>query len=298
MSNIQQNTDSRDYERIETAILFIKENFQQQPSLDEIATHVHLSPFHFQRLFTDWAGISPKQFLQYTSINYAKQILKESQSTLLEVSEETGLSGTGRLHDLFIKIEGMTPGEYKKGGESLTIYYQYVQSVFGLVLVASTEKGICYMGFVAEEKRKTFEELLQRFPQATFKEAEKELHSHVVNFGKFDSYNSGPDSINKGMINLHIKGSEFQLNVWEALLKIPLGQLNTYGNVADIIKRPKASRAVGTAIGSNPVAFLIPCHRVIRASGVSGGYMWGQERKSAMLGWEAAQIANSKNDKT
>jgi AraC family transcriptional regulator of adaptative response/methylated-DNA-[protein]-cysteine methyltransferase len=173
-----------------------------------------------------------------------------------------------------------------------------VQSVFGLVLVASTEKGICYMGFVAEEKRKTFEELLQRFPQATFKEAEKELHSHVVNFGKFDSYNSGSDSFNDGMINLHIKGSEFQLNVWEALLKIPLGQLNTYGNVADIIQRPKASRAVGTAIGSNPVAFLIPCHRVIRASGVSGGYMWGQERKSAMLGWEAAQIANSKNDKT
>jgi len=298
MSNIQQNTDSRDYERIEAAILFIKENFQQQPSLDEIAAHVHLSPFHFQRLFTDWAGISPKQFLQYTSINYAKQILKESQSTLLEVSEETGLSGTGRLHDLFIKIEGMTPGEYKKGGESLTIYYQYVQSVFGLVLVASTDKGICYMGFVAEDKRKTFEELLQRFPQATFIEAEKELHSHVVNFGKFDSYNCGSDSFNDGMINLHIKGSEFQLNVWEALLKIPLGQLNTYGNVADIIKRPKASRAVGTAIGSNPVAFLIPCHRVIRASGVSGGYMWGQERKSAMLGWEAAQIANSKNDKT
>ena len=298
MSNIQQNTDSRDYERIEAAILFIKENFQQQPSLDEIAAHVHLSPFHFQRLFTDWAGISPKQFLQYTSINYAKQILKESQSTLLEVSEETGLSGTGRLHDLFIKIEGMTPGEYKKGGESLTIYYQYVQSVFGLVLVASTDKGICYKGFVAEDKRKTFEELLQRFPQATFIEAEKELHSHVVNFGKFDSYNCGSDSFNDGMINLHIKGSEFQLNVWEALLKIPLGQLNTYGNVADIIKRPKASRAVGTAIGSNPVAFLIPCHRVIRASGVSGGYMWGQERKSAMLGWEAAQIANSKNDKT
>ncbi|GAA0414846.1 methylated-DNA--[protein]-cysteine S-methyltransferase [Cocleimonas flava] len=298
MSNIQQNTDSRDYERIEAAILFIKENFQQQPSLDEIAAHVHLSPFHFQRLFTDWAGISPKQFLQYTSINYAKQILKESQSTLLEVSEKTGLSGTGRLHDLFIKIEGMTPGEYKKGGESLTIYYQYVQSIFGLVLVASTEKGICYMGFVAEEKRKTFEELLQRFPQATFKEAEKELHSHIVNFGKFDSYNSGSDSFNDGMINLHIKGSEFQLNVWEALLKIPLGQLNTYGNIADIIKRPKASRAVGTAIGGNPVAFLIPCHRVIRASGVSGGYMWGQERKSAMLGWEAAQIANSKNDKT
>ncbi|WP_299872015.1 bifunctional helix-turn-helix domain-containing protein/methylated-DNA--[protein]-cysteine S-methyltransferase [uncultured Cocleimonas sp.] len=298
MSNIQQNTDSRDYERIEAAILFIKENFQQQPSLDEIAAQVHLSPFHFQRLFTDWAGISPKQFLQYTSINYAKQILKESQSTLLEVSEETGLSGTGRLHDLFIKIEGMTPGEYKKGGESLTIYYQYMQSVFGLVLVASTDKGICYMGFVVEDKRKTFEELLKRFPQATFIEAEKELHSHVVNFGKFDSYNSGSDSFNDGMINLHIKGAEFQLNVWEALLKIPLGQLNTYGNVADIIQRPKASRAVGTAIGSNPVAFLIPCHRVIRANGVSGGYMWGPERKSAMLGWEAAQIANSKNDKT
>lgn len=279
--------DNRDYMRIEEAIVFIKNNFQQQPSLEEIAAHIHLSPFHFQRLFTDWAGISPKQFLQYISINYAKQILKERQTSLIDVSEETGLSGSGRLHDLFIKIEGMTPGEFKCGGESLSIYYQFIQSVFGQVLIASTNKGICYMGFVTQGKTNTFDELFQRFPKANYQEIEKELHSQVVNFGSTDSSDSK-------RINLHIKGTEFQLNVWEALLKIPLGQLNTYGDVADIIDRPKASRAVGTAIGSNPVAFLIPCHRVIRANGVSGGYMWGQQRKSAMIGWEAAQVANTK----
>ena len=279
--------DNRDYGRIEQAILFIKDNFQQQPGLEEIAAHIHLSPFHFQRLFTDWAGISPKQFLQYISINYAKQILRERQSSLMEVSQETGLSGTGRLHDLFIKIEGMTPGEFKRGGESLVIHYQYLQSVFGLVLVASTDKGICYMGFVAQEKNKTFKELVQRFPHACFSESEKEIHSKAVNF-------ACDDSGNDKYIKLHIKGTEFQLKVWESLLKIPLGHLSTYGEIAETINRPSAARAVGTAIGSNPIGFLIPCHRVIRANGVSGDYMWGQERKSAMIGWEAAQIANNK----
>ncbi len=278
---------NRDYARIEKAIHFINNNFQQQPSLEEIAAHTHLSPFHFQRLFTDWAGISPKQFLQYTSINYAKQVLRERQSSLMEVSQETGLSGTGRLHDLFVTIESMTPGEFKRGGESLVIHYQYIQSAFGLMLVASTDKGICYMGFVTHDKNKIFKELVQRFPHAFFDEAEKEVHSKAVNFSCADS---GDDKD----IKLHIKGTEFQLKVWEALLKIPLGYLSTYGEIAKTIRRPSAARAVGTAIGSNPVGFLIPCHRVIRASGVSGGYMWGQERKSAMIGWEAAKISNHK----
>ncbi len=287
MIDAKLHKDSQNYARIEAAILFIKNNFQQQPDLEEIAAHVHLSPFHFQRLFTDWAGISPKQFLQYMSVNYAKQLLKEQQSSLLDASIETGLSGTGRLHDLFLKIESMTPGEYKRGGESLSIYYQYIHSIFGLVLVASTDKGICYMGFVTEEKSKAFTELVRRFPLAHFQETEKELHSQAVNFASIDS-------LDETIINLHIKGTEFQLNVWEALLKIPLGQLSTYGDVADSIQRPKASRAVGTAIGNNPIAFLIPCHRVIRANGLFGGYMWGQERKSAMIGWEIAKVKNYK----
>ena len=281
------NKHNRDFARIEKAILFIRNNFQQQPNLEEIAEHIHLSPFHFQRLFTNWAGISPKQFLQYTTINYAKQVLGEQQSSLIEVTEETGLSGTGRLHDLFIKIEGMTPGDFRRGGESLRIHYQYLQSTFGLMLVASTDKGVCYMGFVAEDKNKTFAELQQRFPQASFVETKKELHMNAVNF-------VCADSDDEKLIKLHIKGTEFQLKVWEALLKIPLGHLRTYGDIADKVNQPSASRAVGTAIGSNPIAFLIPCHRVIRASGVSGGYMWGQERKSAMIGWEAAQVAQHK----
>ncbi len=278
--------NNRDYARVKKAIHFIRDNFQQQPGLEEIAAHIHLSPFHFQRLFTDWAGVSPKQFLQFISVNYAKQALKERQSSLLDVSHEIGLSSASRLHDVFVKVEGMTPGEFKRGGESLTIYYQYLQSTFGLMLVASTDKGICYMGFVESDQNNTFTELYERFPSANFIEHDKEIHQIAANLGCSETNDNKE-------IKLHIKGTDFQLKVWEVLLKIPLGYLNTYGDIAKTINRPKASRAVGTAIGSNPVAFLIPCHRVIRASGASGGYMWGQERKSAMIGWEAAQISNN-----
>lgn len=285
--NVSSRNSHRDFKRIEKAIQFICDNFQQQPSLEKIAAHMHLSPFHFQRLFTDWAGISPKQFLQYLSVSYAKQSLRESKSSLLKTSIDTGLSGTSRLHDLFIKVEGMTPGEYKREGESLTIFYQYLNSAFGMILVASTEKGICYMGFVNDEKNRTFLELYQRFPNASFIEEDKEIHQMAANFGCYEKQA-------KNEIRLHIKGTKFQIKVWEALLKIPLGHLNAYGDIAVNIDRPKASRAVGTAIGSNPVAFLIPCHRVIRASGVLGNYMWGQYRKSAMIAWEAAQVANQK----
>ncbi|KAG1660446.1 Bifunctional transcriptional activator/DNA repair enzyme Ada [Nymphon striatum] len=179
----------------------------------------------------------------------------------------------------------MTPGEFKRGGENLTICYQFVDSTFGLMLVASTDKGICYMGFVGEDPKETFTELNGRFPRANFIEHDRDIHHMAAKLGH-------AESDEKKSIKLHIKGTDFQLKVWEALLKIPLGKLNTYGDVAKIINRPKASRAVGTAIGSNPVAFLIPCHRVIRASGVSGGYMWGPERKTAMIGWEAAQISD------
>ncbi|MDF2455399.1 MAG: ada [Cytophagaceae bacterium] len=204
------------YSRIAEAIDYIRVHFKEQPSLDEIAAHLHLSPFHFQRLFSDWAGVSPKQFLQFISVGYAKQLLREKQITLFDAAEATGLSGTGRLHDLFVKIEGMTPGEYKNGGEQLAIQYSFQESPFGKLLIASTNKGIC--------------------------------------------------------------------------LTIPLGALTTYGSIAEHIQNPSASRAVGTAIGSNPVAFLIPCHRVIQGSGVIGGYMWGPTRKTAIIGWEAAQM--------
>lgn len=269
------------YARVAEAISYIQDNFKNQPGLDEVAEQVHLSPFHFQRLFTDWAGVSPKKFLQYISVKYAKHVLKNEQATLFDVAYETGLSGTGRLHDLFVNIEGMTPGEYKNGGENLIINYSYTWSKFGGLLMATTTKGICYMGFV-DDKSNTFTELKNRFPNAKFCEKLDEFQEDAIKI-----YNGDWDKIDQ--VKLHLKGTDFQLKVWEALLKIPRGQLSTYGNIADEIKSPGASRAVGTAIGSNPVAFLIPCHRVIQSSGIIGGYRWGATRKTAIIGWEAAQ---------
>lgn len=270
------------YNRVAEAIKYLNDNFKAQPGLDEVAEQVHLSPFHFQRLFTEWAGVSPKKFLQYLSVKYAKSILKKEQTTLFDVAYETGLSGTGRLHDLFVNIEGMTPGEYKNGGEQLVINYSYTWSKFGGLLMASTGKGICYMGFV-DDKTKTFAELQDRFPKATFVEKLDKIQENALKI-------YGEDWRKINQIKLHLKGTDFQIKVWEALLKIPNGKLSTYGHIAEQIESPGASRAVGTAIGSNPVAFLIPCHRVIQSSGTLGGYRWGGTRKAAIVGWEAAQL--------
>jgi len=274
----QQQTD---FDRIAMAIGYIKDHFKDQPGLDEVAEKVHLSPFHFQRLFTNWAGVSPKKFLQYLTVEHAKKILKENQSTLFDAVMETGLSGTGRLHDLFINIEGMTPGEYRNGGESLTINYSFAESPFGHVLVASTSKGICHMAFVDDEK-KALAVLHKMFPNATFKQMTDMIQQNALFIFTHDW-----SQLNK--IKLHLKGTEFQLKVWSTLLKIPMGQLSTYGGIAQHIQQPSASRAVGTAVGDNPVAFLIPCHRVIRSTGEFGQYMWGPPRKTAMIGWEAAK---------
>jgi AraC family transcriptional regulator, regulatory protein of adaptative response / methylated-DNA-[protein]-cysteine methyltransferase len=269
------------YNRIAEAIDYIQQHFKEQPSLDEVADKIHLSPFHFQRLFTDWAGVSPKKFLQYISVQHAKNILKDKQATLFDAAFETGLSGTGRLHDLFIKIEGMTPGEFKNGGENLFINYSYAESPFGNIVVASTTKGICYMAF-ADDEQKALNDLQQHFPNATFKQMLDVIQQHAL-------YIFTHDWSKLHQIKLHLKGTDFQLKVWETLLKIPMGQLSTYGSIAEKIKNPNASRAVGTAIGSNPVAFLIPCHRVIQSTGTFGGYMWGPTRKTAIIGWEAAK---------
>lgn len=270
------------YNRIAEAIDYIKQNFKDQPNLDEVAEKVHLSPFYFQKLFIEWAGVSPKKYLQYISVEYAKNILKDNGATLFDAAFETGLSGTGRLHDLFINIEGMTPGEFKNGGENLFINYSYAESPFGNILVASTAKGICYMAFADEEKN-AFTDMQQHFPNAHFKQMLDLMQQNAL-------YIFTHDWSKLHQIKLHLKGTDFQLKVWEMLLKIPVGQLSTYGNIAGKIKNPNASRAVGTAIGSNPVAFLIPCHRVIQASGNIGGYMWGSTRKTAIIGWEAARI--------
>lgn len=270
------------YNRIAAAIEYIKLNFKSQPTLEEMARHVHLSPFHFQRLFSEWAGTSPKKFLQYITLEYAKQLLQQSQATLFDTAYETGLSGTGRLHDLFINIEGMTPAEYKNGGSELSINYSFAQSPFGNIIVASTAKGICHLAF-AEDTEMALTTLTNHLPKAQYREAADTIQQHALRF-----FSRGGGPLNE--IKLHLKGTDFQLKVWQALLKIPMGRLTTYGNIAHGIDKPAASRAVGTAIGSNPVAFLIPCHRVIQSTGVLGGYMWGNTRKTAIIGWEAAAI--------
>ena len=272
--------DEINFNRITAAINYIQANFKSQPSLEEIAEKVNLSPFHFQKLFSEWAGTSPKRFLQYISISHAKKLLKENE-TLFNTALETGLSGTGRLHDLFINIEGMTPGEYKNGGENLNINYSFAESPFGNLIVASTQKGICHIAFYNEELS-ALSNLKKLFPFASYKQM-MDLDQQNALF----IFNHDWKKLNQ--IKLHLKGTDFQLKVWETLLKIPMGKLSTYGAIADKLQNPKASRAVGTAIGDNPVAFLIPCHRVIQSSGALGGYHWGMDRKSAIIGWEAAK---------
>ena len=277
------NTQEKlNYERVAKAIDYIKTHFKSQPNLDEVAEKVNLSPFHFQRLFTDWAGTSPKKFLQYVSVNYAKGLLKDQQANLFDVAFETGLSGTSRLHDLFVNIEGMTPAEYKNGGSELSINYNFSDTPFGSILAASTEKGVCYMAFY-EEKLTALALLKAKFPNAIYIDKTDVLQQNALSIFQND-WSKLSD------IKLHLKGTDFQLKVWEALLKIPMGKLSTYGKLAGEIGNPNASRAVGTAIGSNPIAFLIPCHRVIQNSGNFGGYMWGNTRKTAIIGWEQAFV--------
>lgn len=271
-----------DYERIAKAIDYIRSNFKLQPSLEEVAEKIHLSPAHFQKMFSDWAGTSPKKFLQFISLEHAKSLLKEEKASLFDTAYETGLSSTSRLHDLFVKIEGMSPAEYKNGGKSLNINYSFSESPFGKVIAASTEKGICYMAFETDH-HKALGDLQAKFPNASFFERKDDFQNNALSiFSK--------DWSELNTIKLHLKGTDFQLKVWESLLTIPMGKLSTYGNLADKIGNPNASRAVGTAIGSNPVAFLIPCHRVIQSTGKIGGYMWGSERKQLIIGWESSKM--------
>ena len=269
------------YNRIADAIRFIKKNYRTQPKLEEIAEHINMSPFHFQRMFSEWAGTTPKRFLQYLNIEYAKKILKETHATLFDTACELGLSGTGRLHDLFINIEGMTPGEYKNGGLALNINYSFADTPFGKIIAATTDKGVCHMAFVDEGERRAFDHLRSIFPNAKYVLSPDTKQQHALSV--FDR-----DWNRLEEIKLHLKGTEFQLKVWETLLKIPAGGLATYADLATKSGYNGACRAVGTAVGKNPVAFLIPCHRVIKATGEPGNYHWGEMRKNAIIGWEAA----------
>jgi AraC family transcriptional regulator of adaptative response/methylated-DNA-[protein]-cysteine methyltransferase len=278
------NQSELDYRRIERAILFLEERFQEQPDLSDVARHVHLSDYHFQRLFTRWAGISPKRFVQFLTVEHAKVRLAASRS-VLDATFDAGMSSPGRLHDLFVTLEAVTPGEFKQHGAGLTIEFGFHHSPFGKCLVAVTGRGICGLKFVEQGgEAGAVEELRARWPVAEMRErpAVTESVSRRV-FGRADQ-DGKP-------LRLVVSGTNFQIKVWQALLRVPPGALTTYRDLAAQLGKPNAARAVGNAVAGNPIAFLIPCHRVIRESGALGGYRWGLTRKRAILGWEAAQAA-------
>lgn len=275
---------STHYRLIEKAINFIAANKESHPSLEQVAEHVNLSPFHFQRLFTDWAGLSPKQFLQALTLQHAKQMLVETPFTLFDVAHELGLSSTSRLHDLFVKLEAMSPADFKRGAKGIAIDYAIYESFYGDVAIATTEKGVCFISFL--DATESVEADLQRqFPNALICVADNSIQAKALDF-------INGSVAKETVLPLHVKGTAFQFKVWEALLKIPEGKLTSYGVLAKNLNMPKASRAVGTAIGNNPIAYLIPCHRVIQQSGALGGYRWGINRKAALIARESGLNAN------
>lgn len=250
-------------------------------ALDDLAARLGMSPAHFQRLFTQWAGVSPKRYQQYLALGHARHLLAE-RFTVLEAAHAAGLSGPGRLHDLFVRWEAMTPGEYARGGAGLEIYWGWFDSPFGTAIVMGTARGLCGMGFAAEMgAERAFDDLRGRWPNATFIEDSARLKPWVeAAFGVSANADPAP---------LYLIGAPFQLKVWEALLTVPSGQVTTYSEIARVIGRPTAMRAVGTAVGRNPISWLIPCHRALAKSGKLGGYHWGLPVKRAMLAWEAAR---------
>ncbi len=272
---------SQDYRCIERAILYLAEHYPQQPGLDALAAHVGLSEFHFQRMFTRWAGISPKRFLQFLTKEGAKRLLRESTS-LLQAAYQVGLSSPGRLHDLFIAAEAVTPGEYKSRGVGLQIRYGFHPTPFGECLIGVSERGICHLSFVDAGRAKALAEFTQDWPEARLSEDPDATAPLVAPIFHIGSQPGRP-------LHLHVRGTNFQLKVWEALLSIPPGAVTTYEQVAQTIANPAARRAVGHAVARNPIAVLIPCHRVIRKAGEFGNYRYGVGRKMALIGWEAAR---------
>lgn len=269
---------SADYNRVAEAIRFIDESQERQPSLEEVAGHLGLSAAHFQRLFSRWVGVSPKKYQQYLTLDHAKNLLRDRYS-VLDSALESGLSGPGRLHDLLVTWEAMTPGEYARAGEGLEICYGYAGSVFGEALVLWTARGLCGMGFTAEMgNTECLEDMQRRWPKATY------IHDDAGAAEQVGKIFSGVEA------RLFLIGAPFQIKVWEALLSIPSGHVTTYSEIAQRAGNPKAVRAVGTAVGRNPVSWLIPCHRALRKSGGLGGYHWGLPVKRAMLAYESARL--------
>jgi len=273
---------NEDYLRIEQAILYLEKNAIDQPELSEIAGAVGLSEYHFQRLFTRWAGISPKRFLQFVTRENARELLDRSEN-LLDTTVQVGLSSLGRLHDLFVTTEAVTPGEYKSRGAGLTIRYGFHATPFGKCLIGVTDRGICQLGFIQTSEGEALDELVDSWKQARMIEDYKATAPLIEPI--FDLTSGGQNAL-----HLHLRGTNFQIKVWEALMQISPGSVTTYERIANKIGSSGASRAVGTAVGHNPIAVLIPCHRVIRKLGEFGNYRYGTARKKALLVREFAAL--------
>ena len=274
------------YKRIEEAINYLEHNFQHQPELDEVAEKVHLSPFHFQRIFTEWAGISPKKFLQFLTVDFLKDRLHQSRN-LVEVAEAAGLSSQSRVYDLFTTLEGVTPQEYKLHGSGIRIEYGIHNTLFGVCLIGVTERGICWLSFLQTDAdpRTELEAMKEHWHNSIFHQDQNFTASYV------DKIFRTPGDNTSGRLHVFVKGTNFQLKVWEALLRIPMGDVITYKGIAEAIQHPKAMQAVGSAVGANHIAYLIPCHRVIRKDGILGEYRWSSVRKKSIIGWEMAKTA-------
>ncbi len=278
---------SHDYDLVRRAIRFLSEHWTDQPDLDLLSRHMGLSSAHCQKLFKRWCGLSPKEFVQAITVDHARALLGGS-SSVLDAAHEVGLSGGSRLHDLFVDHEAMTPGDYKRRGEGLNIVYGFHPSPFGEVLVLATTRGVAGLAFVDEDKNQTRLEALtdmtNRWPGATYLEAPHQTAWHVDRIFSPDAWQ--PDT----PVRLVLIGTNFEVRVWEALLKIPMGRAVSYNDIARHIGKPSASRAVGSAVGRNPISFVVPCHRVLRGDGSLGGYHWGLTRKRALIGWETGHV--------
>ena len=285
MKTVSPSGSAGDYERIARAIAFIRDNARLQPSLEQVASQVGLSPWHFQRKFKAWAGVSPKRFLEFLTVQHAKELLDKS-AAILDAALDLGLSGPGRLHEQFVAVEAVTPGQYKQFGSGLKIYHGIHHSPFGLMLLALTDKGICELAFGSEEiLDQEVNSLGKRWPAARiFHDPQRTAPTADRIFNP----RTRPQSGRRAEFSLLVKGTNFQVNVWRALLRIPEGSLISYKQLAQLTGKPAAIRATASAVGANPVSYLIPCHRILRSSGELGGYHWGIERKRAIIAWDSA----------
>jgi len=272
------------YYRIEKAIGYISEHFRDQPDLEDVAKFVHVSPFHFQKLFVDWVGISPKGFIQYLTLDYLRAKIREAKN-MIDAADMAGLSSQSRVHDLFVKIEGVSPQQYKSAGKGLELYYGYHATPFGLCFIAVSEQGICDLHFIDEERtRNEYANFIAKWPFAKIYHQPERTQTYIQKM-------FGENNKNSERLQVMVQASDFKIKVWEALLKIPFGEVRSYQQLANQIGCPQAVRAVASAAGQNPVSYLIPCHRVITQQGTVGSFGYGKVRKLAMISWELAQIS-------